>query len=77
MSIRLIQAMDDGYIPLMMGSFDILKGRLTNTTLTESIRFSNFFAFALQDTSQRLQALEDVRLQAKALVESIDATLKE
>ena len=72
-----IQALDDGYISLMMGAFDILDGRLVDTTLPENIRFRNFFAFALQDTSQRLTVLEDIRTQANVLLESINAKLIE
>lgn len=66
-----MQALDDGYIPLMMGSFDILNGRLTDASLPESTLFRNFFVFALQDTNQRLAVLEDARIQASALLESI------
>jgi len=68
-----IQALDDSYIPLMMGSFDILNGRLIDTSLPESTLFRNFFAFTLQDTSQRLAILESARSQASALLESINA----
>ncbi len=66
-----IQALDDSYIPLMMESFDILNGRLTDDSLPESTLFRNFFVFALQDTNQRLAVLEDARLQASTLLESI------
>jgi hypothetical protein len=72
-----IQALDDGYIPLMMGSFDMLNGRVVDKSLSENVRFSNFFIFALQDTSQRLAVLEGIREQATALLESIDALLLE
>jgi hypothetical protein len=72
-----IQALDDSYIPLMMGSFDILNGHLTDASLPGSTLFRNFFAFTLQDTSQRLTVLEDARLQAGALLESINAEILE
>lgn len=70
-----IQALDDGYIPLMMSGFDILEGRLVDMSLPESTLFRNFYAFTLQDTSQRLEALEYALLQANALIASIDATM--
>lgn len=72
-----IQALDDGYIPLMMGSFDILNGRLTDASFPKSTRFRNFFAFALQDTSQRLATLEKIREKASALLESINVKIPE
>jgi len=72
-----IQALDDSYIPLMMGSFDILNGRLIDTSLPESTLFRNFFAFTLQDTSQRLGALKEARAQASALLESINTEILE
>jgi hypothetical protein len=72
-----IQALDDGYIPLLMGGYDILSGRLTEPSLPDSTRFRNFFAFSLQDTGQRLEVLEAARLQATALLESINAEVLE
>jgi len=72
-----IQALDDGYIPLMMGAFDILDGRLVDTSLPTDIRFRNFFAFALNDTSQRLAELENIQQQASALLELINAKIPE
>jgi hypothetical protein len=72
-----IQALDDGYIPLMMKSFDILEGRLVDTSLPDSTPFRNFYAFALQDTSQRLKVLEYALQQADELLASIDSTISE
>lgn len=70
-----IQALDDGYIPLMMNSFDILEGRIVDTSLLESTLFRNFYVFTLQDTSQRLEVLEEALIQATELLASIDATV--
>jgi len=70
-----IQALDDGYIPLMMNSFDILEGRIVDPSLPESTLFRNFYVFTLQDTSQRLEVLELALLQATALLASIDTTV--
>lgn len=68
-----IQALDDGYIPLMMSSFDILERRIVDKSLPESTLFRNFFVFTLQDTSQRLEELESALLQANDLLASIDS----
>ena len=71
-----IQALDDGYIPLMMGGFDILTGHLVDSTLPSSTRFRNFFAFALQDTGQRVIVLKDAKSQASALLENINEVIE-
>jgi hypothetical protein len=71
-----IQALDDGYIPLMMGGFDILNSHLVDSSLFSSTRFRNFFAFALQDTGQRVTILKDAKLQAGTLLEDINAAVE-
>ena len=70
-----IQALDDGYIPLMMGGFDILNSHLVDPSLFSSTRFRNFFAFALQDTGQRVTVLKDAKLQASTLLEDINTAI--
>jgi len=71
-----IQAMDDGYIPLMMGGFDILNSHLVDSSLFSSTRFRNFYAFALQDTGQRVTVLKDAKSQAGTLLEDINAAVE-
>lgn len=71
-----IQALDDGYIPLMMGSFDILNSHVVDSSLFSSTRFRNFFAFALQDTGQRVTVLKDAKSQAGTLLEDINAAVE-
>ena len=71
-----IQALDDGYIPLMMGGFDILNSHLVDSSLFSSTRFRNFYAFALQDTGQRVTVLKDAKSQAGTLLEDINAAVE-
>ena len=71
-----IQALDDGYIPLMMGGFDILNSHLVDSSLFSSTRLRNFFAFALQDTGQRVTVLKDAKSQAGTLLEDINAAVE-
>ena len=70
-----LQAMDDGYIPLMMNSFDILNSRVADAGLFENVTFRNFFAFTLQDTKAMVEAYENVRRQSKELMAQIDQEL--
>jgi len=70
-----LQALDDGYIPLMMKSFDILNSRVADTALFENVTFRNFFAFTMQDTRAMVKAYENVRRQSEKLLAQIDEEL--
>jgi hypothetical protein len=72
LQINFMQALDDGYIPLMMNSFDLFSSRITNPTLTENQLFMNFFAFTMQETNQRVSALKIARKQAAELLVKIE-----
>ena len=72
---RFIQALDDDYIPLMMGGFEVPNGNLVDSSLPSSTRFRNFFAFALQDTAQRVRVLKVAKLQASVLLENIHTVI--
>jgi hypothetical protein len=68
-----IQALDDSYIPLMMGSFDIATMKLTDPTIADNQTFRNFFPFALQDIQDRVAAYEAARKQVEILLSQIAA----
>lgn len=72
-----IQAMDDGYIPLMMGGFDLVQQRISDPALVEQLSFRNFYAYSLQDTAGRLAAYESAQKLAQKLLEQIQAQLAE
>jgi hypothetical protein len=72
-----IQALDAEYIPLMMRSFNIAEMRLDQPDLIDNLVFRNFFAFAIQDTSQRVATLEDARDQAQTLLDRIGDQLRD
>jgi hypothetical protein len=71
-----IQALDDSYIPLVMQSFDIAGMRLADPALLNDLVFKNFFAFAIQDTQQRVLNAEDARKQARALLDLIGTQIR-
>lgn len=68
-----IQALDDSYIPLVMGSFDIATMKLADPTLAANQTFRNFFPFALQDIQDRVAAYEAARKQVEILLSQIAA----
>lgn len=70
-----IQALDDGYIPLIMQNFDILQMRLADPAILDNLMFRNFFAYAIQDTGQRMKQFENARDQARELIERIEAQI--
>ena len=72
-----LQALDDGYIPLMMNGFDIVNSRVADTELTDNVTFRNFFAFAMQETHAMVKAYESVRQQSEKLLALIDQELGE
>lgn len=72
-----IQAMDDGYIPMLMNGFDLVQQRIADPALVEQLSFRNFYAYSLQDTAGRLAAYEAAQKQAQKLLEQIQAQLGE
>jgi hypothetical protein len=70
-----LQALDDGYIPLMMSNFDILNSRVVNTSLFDNVAFRNFFSYTEQDTQAMLRAYEIARQRSGDLLAEIDAEL--
>jgi hypothetical protein len=67
-----IQAMDYGYIPLLMAKFDLSKGEVTDDSLYVDQSFLNFFLFTLQETDMRADAYEAARDQATKLIRLIE-----
>ncbi|MDX1507966.1 MAG: hypothetical protein R3358_06780 [Woeseiaceae bacterium] len=71
-----LQALDDGYIPRMMDSFDIVEMKMTDPSLYEDQTFKNFFAYSLQDTAAMLsayeRAAEETRIVRAAIAQSLD-----
>lgn len=70
-----IQAMDAGYIPVMMGKFNLQEMRIEDPSIMEDLSFRNFFAFTLQDTSNRVWSCEEARRQAGELLALIEQRL--
>ena len=70
-----LQAMDDGYIPLMMNRFDIATMTVTDPTLLENQLFRNFFVYTRQDTDTMVSMYRLTRSQSEELVALIEAQL--
>jgi hypothetical protein len=67
-----LQALDDGYIPLMMNNFDISSSRITDTSMLEDQFFRNFFVYTKQDTDTMVALYRMARDESEALVELIE-----
>jgi hypothetical protein len=72
-----LQAMDDGYLPLMMNGFDIATMTVTDRALLDDQLFRNFFVYTKQDTDTMVALYKMARSQSEALVELIEEDLAE
>ena len=72
-----LQAMDDGYIPLMMNSFDIATMTITDPALLQDQLFRNFFMYTEQDTNAMVTMYRLARSQSEELVDLIEEELAE
>jgi len=70
-----LQALDDGYIPLMMNGFDIVNSRLVDPSLLDNVAFRNFFGYTIQDTQAMVGTYETARQQSTELLVEIDEEL--
>ncbi len=70
-----LQAMDDGYIPLMMNRFDIATMTVTDPALHQDQLFRNFFVYTRQDTDTMVAMYRLARSQSEELVELIEREL--
>ncbi len=70
-----LQAMDDGYVPLMMNYFDIATMTVTDPTLLQDQLFRNFFMYTKQDTSTMVAMYRLTRSQSEELIELIEEEL--
>lgn len=70
-----LQALDDGYIPQMMGSFDIVEMKMTDPSLYDDQTFKNFFPYALQDTAALVHAYERTAEETRAVRNAIEQSL--
>jgi len=72
-----LQALDDGYIPLMMNRFDIATMSVTDPTLLQDQLFRNFFLYTKQDTDTMVALYRLTRSQSEELVVLIEEELAE
>jgi hypothetical protein len=72
-----LQAIDDGYIPLMMNRFDIATMTVTDPALLDDQLFRNFFVYTKQDTDTMVALYRAARSQSRELIELIEEDLAE
>jgi predicted RND superfamily exporter protein len=77
MQSNFLQALDDGYIPLMMKSYDFVTGQVTDPTIVQDQSFKNFFVYTIQDTEMMISHYERVRSQSAELIDEIDRELSD
>ncbi len=70
-----LQALDDGYIPLMMNAFDLTSYELSDPSLLENQLFRNFFAYVGNDTRTMAVNYRDARAKSEKLIYLIDEQL--
>jgi len=75
MQKNFLQALDDAYIPLMMGSFDIVTLRVTDPSFLKDQMFQNFFVYTMQDTEAMVALYRLARSESEDLISLIDEQL--
>jgi hypothetical protein len=71
-----LQALDDGYIPLMMHGYDIATMRVTDPTLLDDQMFRNFFVYTKQDTDAMVAVYQLARSESEELLKLIEEELE-
>jgi hypothetical protein len=72
-----LQALDDGYISLMMNRFDLATMRVTDPTMLSDQMFRNFFIYTKQDTDNMVATYRLARSESEELVRLIERELGE
>jgi hypothetical protein len=72
-----LQALDDGYIPLMMNRFDLATMQVTDPTMLSDQMFRNFFVYTKQDTDNMVAVYRLARSDSEELVRLIGKELGE
>ena len=69
-----LQALDDGYIPLMMTRFDLATMQVTDPTLLDDQLFRNFFVYTRNDTRTMVAVYKQALTQATELLAILPAS---
>ena len=72
-----LQALDDGYIPLMMNRFDLATMQVTDPAMLSDQMFRNFFVYSKQDTDNMVATYRLARSESEELVRLIEQELVE
>lgn len=70
-----LQALDDGYIPIMMSSFDLVTMSVSDPSMFDDQVFRNFFIYTKQDTDAMLGLYRITRSRSEELVRLIEEEL--
>jgi hypothetical protein len=70
-----LQALDDGYIPLMMNRFDLATLRVTDPSMLQDQMFRNFFVYTKQDTDNMVAVYKLARKESEELARLIEEEL--
>ena len=76
MQKNFLQALDDGYIPLMLNRFDLATMRVTDPTLLHDQMFRNFFVYTKQDTDAMVELYRLARSESEDLLKLIEDELE-
>ena len=77
LQINFLQALDSGYIPLLMHSVDLVNMTVTDPSLFKNQLFVNFFAFTYQDTDARVKSYTAAKDLASTLIDDIRLQIRE
>jgi hypothetical protein len=72
-----LQALDSGYIPLIMNSVDLVSATVTDPSLVQNQLFVNFFTFTYQDTNARVESYVAAKDLASILIDDISSQIGE
>ena len=72
-----LQALDDGYIPLMMNRFDLATMQVTDPAMLSDQMFRNFFVYSKQDSDNMVAIYRLARSESEELVRLIEQELVE
>ncbi len=72
-----LQALDSGYIPLIMNGVDLVDARVTDPSLVQYQHFLNFFTYTYKDTDARVESYVAAKDMASTLIDDMRSQIGE
>ncbi len=72
-----LQALDSGYMPLIMNAVDLVDARITDSSLVQDQLFVNFFTYTYQDTDARVESYVTAKEMVSTLIDDIRLQIEE